>query len=323
MSPRIVYYCFPTGRAHGGVKMVLRHVETLRELGFDAVCQLGPENAPPTWLEHAAPVMAAEPIRPDDILVLPEDATQALQAAAATPHQKVVFCQGQFLLAMRGLDTLVAYPADNRPTIMAVGSGQVRTLRRLLPDWTIELVPCFADERWFAPGDKQSRAVAFDPKKRELEARMIRPMLNRLYPHEADRPWLRLERLTEAQVARGLGAAELYLALPRFESVGLASLEAMASGCVCAGFTGIGGRDYTTPDNGFWVTDDDVEAAVDALARAADLARTGGAALAAMREAARETAAQWSYARFRVALEDFWMRFAPEARVLGLSAQSR
>ncbi len=94
----------------------------------------------------------------------------------------------------------------------------------------------------------------------------------------------------------------------------MATLEAMASGCVCAGFTGVGGQEYATPENGFWAPEDDCEAAVDALAQAADLVKTGGPPLARLVEAARETARHWSYAVFRPALEDFWHRFAPEAR---------
>jgi glycosyltransferase involved in cell wall biosynthesis len=99
------------------------------------------------------------------------------------------------------------------------------------------------------------------------------------------------------------------------EAVGMTPLEAMASGCMVAGFTGIGGRDFATPENGFWVDEDDVEACADAMAQAADVVATGGVAAARRLDAGHETAARWSYANFRVALEEVWMRLAPEARV--------
>jgi hypothetical protein len=316
-APRIVYHGFPPAGAQGGVKMAVRHVETLRDLGFNAVYQLGPANTAPAWLQHTAPVLPAAPVRPGDIVVLPEDAAEALRSTAGLPVRKVVFCQSQLFLAMRSLDALDAFAPHDRPVIMAVGPRQAATVRRLLPGWTVELVPCFADERRFRPGEKISPAILFEPKKRPIEPRFIAPVFRRLHPAHAARPWRKLEGLTEAEIASTFAAAELYLALPRFESVGLAALEAMASGCVCAGFKGIGGRDYATPDNGFWVDDDDLEAAADALGQAADLVATGGPALAAVVEAGRATAAQWSYARFREALEAFWMRHAPDARVRG------
>ncbi len=89
----------------------------------------------------------------------------------------------------------------------------------------------------------------------------------------------------------------------------------MASECICAGFTGVGGWEYATLDNGFWVPDDDYIAAADALAQAADLVATGGPALRAMKDAGRETAAQWSYSVFLEALERVWTDLAPEARI--------
>jgi glycosyltransferase involved in cell wall biosynthesis len=98
------------------------------------------------------------------------------------------------------------------------------------------------------------------------------------------------------------------------ESVGLTTLEALASGCVCAGFTGGGGRQYATPDNGFWVEEDDCLAAADAVAQAISLVRSGGAPLRRYVEAGLATAQQWSYAAFRAELEAAWSRLAPEAR---------
>ena len=112
-----------------------------------------------------------------------------------------------------------------------------------------------------------------------------------------------------------MAASDHFLSLSRMESVGMTPLEAMACGCVCAGFTGVGGQDFATPENGFWVPEEDCVAAVDALAEAADLLRNGGPALERRLEAGRETARQWSYARFREALEETWMRLAPEARL--------
>ena len=53
-------------------------------------------------------------------------------------------------------------------------------------------------------------------------------------------------------MARVFGESALFLSLSRFESLGLTTLEALASGCIVAGFTGFGGRDYATACNGWW-----------------------------------------------------------------------
>ena len=307
-ATRIVYYAFPNAKIQGGQKMILRHVETLRDLGFNAIYWTTKATTLPTWLSHDVPVEYSTPIRRGDVVVLPEDAVNSIATVAGLDHPVVIFCQNQFILAAFALDALDRFPASRSPTIMAVGQGQAATLGRLYPRARVEVVPCFADERLFRPAAEKSSAIAYMPKKRGLEPKIIRGFLRKLHPRHADRPWLEIDGKPEAEVAATLAGAELYLSLSRFESVGMSTLEAMASGCVCAGFTGVGGQDYATPANGFWAPDDDCEAA-------ADVVLTGGPPLRRLREAGEETARAWSYARFRDALEETWMRLAPGARL--------
>ena len=103
-----------------------------------------------------------------------------------------------------------------------------------------------------------------------------------------------------------MGSASVFLSLARMEALSITTLEAMASGCLVAGFTGIGPREYTSSVNGFWADEDDCEAAAQALVRALALAEQGGGAAAIMRHAATATAAQWTHAAFVEALSGFW-----------------
>ncbi|THD74438.1 MAG: glycosyltransferase family 1 protein [Phenylobacterium sp.] len=312
---RIIYLAFPSGAVQGGQKMLFRHVETLRALGFDAVCLLGAKSQPPTWFEHAAPVVQGEfPIEADDILAVPDDAPQMLAQVAPIRARTVVISQNPYLFTALSLQAMARFPADRLPPFIVMAPGQAALLGRLYPQAQVERVPCFADERLFAPGAK-TPAVAYAPRKRPVEAASIQGLFGALHPRHASLDWRGLEEATETEVVATLGAASLFLSLSRLESVGLTTLESMASGCVCAGFNGVGGWEYATPENGFWAPDEDCEAAADALAQAADLVETGGAPLKAMVEAGRETAARWSYAAFREALEATWMKLAPEARL--------
>lgn len=313
--PRIVYLLLSAGGIAGGHKMAVRHVETLRELGFDAICYIGVEGKAPSWLTYKAPLEFGSPVKPDDILVLPDDADTALRTTLDSDLRTMVFSQNPFNFAAKTFDIVAQFPAARFPPMIAVSGGLAATIRRAFPRAQVEIVPCFADERIFRPAAHKVPAVAFAPRKRPLEAAAIRALFSRLYPRHQDLSWKALSGAHEDAVAAAFASSSLCLSLNRLESVGMTTLEAMASGCVCAGFTGVGGREYATQDNGFWVPDDDCEAAADALARAADLVRAGGAPLQRVRDAARATAEQWSYARFRTALEAVWMRLAPEARL--------
>lgn len=311
---RILYLLLSGPRLTGGQKMTVRHVETLRELGFDAACVLGAGGAPPVGLRHRAPILAGVDTRPDDILVLPEDAPNAMRQFVGRPERVVVFAQALYGLAGLGLDAYDAYPPDARPPMMVVGPEMARVVRRMYPATQVELVPCFADERLFRPAATKRYAIACTPSKRPQEAAVVAAFLPRLHRALPPPPWIMIDGRSEAEVAAEFAASALFFSVNRAESVGITTLEAMASGCVCAGFLGVGGLQYGTADNGFWAPDDDCVAAADALARAAELVRAGGAPLAAVVEAGRETSARWSYARFRAALEETWMRLAPDAR---------
>lgn len=313
---RIVYLAFPAGRVAGGHKMILRHVETLRELGFDALLWLNQAQQGFAWLEHRCPVEVGTPFRPDDILVLPEDAPNAIAHVAGLPQRAVIFCQNQFGLANVGVAGVDRFPTERRPVFITPGRVCGETVSRLYPDAQVEVVQSFADERVFHPREPRRLQVALTPRKRPAEAQVIRNMFVRAHPRHAAIPWVELNEATEAEVAETFGTSALFLCLSRMEAAPMTPLEAMASGAICAGFRGVGGREHSNEANGFWAPDDDCLAAADALAQAADLVAAGGPGLARMQAAGFETARAWSYAAFRPMLEAVWARLAPQARTL-------
>ncbi|ODT87247.1 hypothetical protein [Phenylobacterium sp. SCN 70-31] len=305
-GPRIIYLTPYAQVLSGGTKMVYRHVEALNAMGFDAVVRRPAEVDPPGWFRHEARSEdMASPLRPDDILVLPEDAPEALIRCAPLPNPKVIFCQS--LVAMPAFwSSAVPREVQARYRTFLTGSeGMAAFVARHFDYDLISVVPVFADERLFRPGPK-ARLIACSPRKRPYEQRAIRYMFERLHPDAAGWRWEILETETEARTAEVMGRASVFLSLARMESTCLTNLEAMASECLMTGFTGVGPREYASPVNGIWVDEDDCEAAAHALSRACALADAGGGAAALMRHAARTTAARWTYAGFRERLASFW-----------------
>lgn len=298
-----IVYLVPAAGPTGGSKVAYRHVEALIGLGYDAVVRT--PARPPEWFRHAAPVEPATGRHaPGDILVFPEDAAELMAASAASPQRKVVFCQNPYFAAA-GLGRLGEGVRERYRNFMACSPGVAMWAARYLDHDVIGTVPAFADERLFAPGPK-TRTIAAMPRKRPLELRAIRHMFERIHPNAADWTWDIIEQRTEAETAQALAGAAVCLNLARLEGMSMATLEAMASGCLVAGFTGIGVREYATTMNGLWVGEDDCEAAALALSRACALAEEDGAAAHLMRHAARTTAAQWSHAACVEALDLFW-----------------
>ena len=310
---RIVYIHLSNPDLAGGQKVAMRHVETLNDLGFNAVGYADPGVETPPWFTHRAPIVRGSPLQPDDIVVVPEDGVRALGVVAASPARRVVvICQNPYYLASSRSIEIIAGQPERFSTLLTVGPKHATLMRRLFPHASVEMVRCFADERLFRPAAKLP-VIAYAPRKRPMEAAAIRGLHLRAHG-DPGLQWTPLDNVTEAQMALALGQASLFLSLSRLESVGMTTLEAMASGCLCVGFTGVGGSEYATHENGFWVPEDDCAAAADALAAAVELHRTGGPKLSAMLEAARETAAAWSHATFKRELEAAWSRLAPDAR---------
>ncbi len=301
---RIVYFCLPNKGIAGGAKMIFRHVEALIELGHDAVVFTRTAADVPAWFESRAPVITDGDFRADDILVAPEDSPTLLRQMANAPQRKFIFCQNHFYSA-RGMAKLSATELAAYSGVMACSRTVADWVSWRFPTLSVQVVPAFADERRFRPAEKQD-AIALIPRKRPTEAAYMRDVFRFTYARHAKMPWFWIEGAPEDETAGVMGRSRLFLSLSRLEGLGMAPLEAMAAGCLVAGFTGEGGREYATEDNGFWVDGDDPGGAVEALASAADLAATGGPALQRMLEAASETAARWSRTEFVKALEAQW-----------------
>ena len=226
---------------------------------------------------------------------------------AALPQRRVVFCQNHFYAASQGIGRLTQDEAARFDDYMACSQTVANWLSRFMPHRSIEVVPAFADERLFAPATK-TLSIACSPTKRPLEFVAIQTMLRRLNVSRSPWRWAVIQDKSEAEVAILMGQATAFLSLGRLEGLGMTTLEAMASGCLVVGFTGVGGREYATPANGFWVDEDDVVACAETLTRALTLIEAEQPIVGQMRAAARETASRYSYAHFLSALNAFWSR---------------
>ena len=168
------------------------------------------------------------------------------------------------------------------------------------------VVPAFVDERVFRPNSTKEFMICCTPRKREAEFRVIRQLFDRLYSGIVGWQWSPLHGAAEAVVAETFERSAVFLSLSRFESAGVTTLEAMANGCIVAGFTGVGTEEYSNPANGFWASDDDCDGAARALLAAAEVVERGGAVYDLRRQAAQNTASEWSFERSTKALIEYW-----------------
>lgn len=299
-----IFLCPPVVTINGGIKYIFRMAEVLRAAGHDAVV-FEQQARRPAWLNSDVPVVGQDIFRRDaaQVLVFPEDQPQPLAAFRDWPQRKVIYCQNHFYsaLGVTGGD----YAAFGVSHILCSSRTILDYAKQRHPAMAAHLVPYGINRDLFQPRAKQKR-IAFMPRKRAIEATYIRDLFRHRYPQHRDWEWQELSNMSETDVARAMGEAEVFLSLSRLEGFGLTPLEAMAAGCVVTGFTGIGGREYATPENGFWAAEDDFPACVEAIKRAGDLASGSDAPRAAYFSACQKTLEAYTTDVFRGAVIAAW-----------------
>jgi glycosyltransferase involved in cell wall biosynthesis len=304
--PQIVFFCPPVSVINGGIKHIFRMAETLRELGHDAVVFEQNEQRP-KWFNSTAPIVGQGIFSQtaDAIYVLPEDQPHILASFKNFPQRKVIYSQNHFYGAL-GIGEASGY-ADYGISHLLCSSKTIYDHARLRhPTLKAAIIPCAVDTATFRPTTNKQNIIAYMPRKRPIEAAYIRDMFHFGYPQYRDWTWQELSDLGEGDIAKAMGQARVFLSLSRLEGFGLTPLEAMASGCVVAGFTGIGGREYAIDANGFWAAEDDFPQCVTGLGKAVALSLEAGPALSAYHAACAKTLAAYTPETFREAIKNAW-----------------
>lgn len=303
---RIVFLSAPAGKINGGIKYTFRMAESLRRDGFEAVV-FEKDGIRPIWFDSTAPLIGHEDLspQPGETLVLPEDQPDLLEHLAGWPQRKIIYCQNPFYAAFSALGRK-SYTDCGVSALLCGSLSIIAYAAQRHPDLPRYHVPCGIDSALFKPQTPKSAAIALLPRKRPVEATYLQDMFYNQYPQWRNVAWQEIAAVSERDVANMLGKAAVFLSLSRLESFGLTPLEAMAAGCVVTGFTGIGGQEYATEQNGFWAAEDDFPACLHGLDQALGLWQQGGTALAERLAAGRATAERYTPEHFAAATRQAW-----------------
>lgn len=341
--------CPEVSAASGGVAVIYACVETLRQAGHDAVVlharadyrYPGTPFRPPilasadigrTYLRQtsrrrklhvlkgllksraASAGSAYVDLRPDDVIVVPE--FMIVTATETFPdHRKVVFSQNSFSY-IRLFDRAIRAGADPDATVLCnVGINdtcmEAFSLMSDRPGLRIVVSP---DLDLFDDGQAKQRTITYMPRKRKSEADFLHAALERR-GKVADFDLIRLDRMTQPEVARHMAESLIFVSLMKDEALGFPGIEAMASGCIVVGFTGLGTEEYFTPETGFPIREGDNVGLVLTVERIAAEYRADPARLDALRRhASGVVRARYNPQAFRDTLLEAWDRIDRMAR---------
>lgn len=99
--------------------------------------------------------------------------------------------------------------------------------------------------------------IAYMPRKRPEDMDIVLTALQQR-PALAGIPVVKIQSMTDAEVARIMRESLIFLSFSSQEGFGLPPAEAMHAGCITIGYTGVGGDEFFTPRTGFPIADSDV-----------------------------------------------------------------
>lgn len=232
---------------------MMEHVRLLRSAGRAAWLWVPGPDSPPTWFDPAVPVLVSPTLEleQDDLLVLPE--VPVVPGFDPAPGARtVILNQNHFYTYAAGTPTdWAGYPGWSRPpSVWTVSRESQEVLRALHPDLDVSLVANPVATELFQPRPSATPSVAWFSRKRPREA----ALLHRLLAIDERMTGVALHDITDESwpsVAEILGAATVFVALGHTEGFGLPLAEALAAGCLVAGYDGGGGHElFSAP--GAW-----------------------------------------------------------------------
>lgn len=321
---RIFIFLPPLRGVSGGLAVLGDTARDLRDLGREVVLVLREAGATPLALPAGLPVvtLSRAGLAADDTYLVPEGWPNALAPGLAAGARCVVYCQNWAYL-FHGLPEGVGW--DRLPvSFLAVSDPVARYIELALGTRPPVLRPAIDPARFFPPPAKPAPGpvrVGFMPRKNKALAAMVRDVVTaRSSRTGLALDWIAIDGLSPDGVAEALRSCHVFLATGFPEGCPLPPLEALACGCIVAGFAGFGGFDYMRQageggyapsvalrdvpwgGNGFYAADNDVFGAAACLEAAAGLWVAGGARLTGVLENGRLTAAGYGAAERRDAL---------------------
>lgn len=322
------YFFMPAlKKVSGGMAVISQIATHLYEANY--VVKFVTRGALPQELANPRniPVMQIGDMRtaPGDRWIIPEGWPIVLEAGMKYGTECAVYVQNWAFL--HGVLPPDVSWNDLQPGLFSV-STPVSHFIEMTTGLSAPIVRPAIDREIFHPAvrkrENRKARIAWMPRKNKQLASQIRVIFEALAKQKGQLlpEWIPIDGMDRNGVAKTLQACDIFLATGFPEGCPLPPLEAMACGCLVAGFTGVGGweymrqalpngfkPDFALPDrpwgpNGFFASDGDVWGAAIALQVAYDAHLTGQSE--SILKSGLETAAWFNSERQKEEITALW-----------------
>ncbi|MDR1360529.1 MAG: glycosyltransferase family 1 protein, partial [Deltaproteobacteria bacterium] len=319
---RTIFYVPPLRKMSGGLANIYETARDITLLGGEAALS-GPDQAVPGLAEALEAGLTFLPpgsrLDSADLWCVPESWPAALFAGLQSGARLLVYAQS-WIFTLKPLPGDI--PWSRLPFAYLAVSRPVREFLRQVHGLDCpDVLPPAVGEVFFREAARPLDRVriAWMPRKNKALGENIRQIAGHILARKIPAPrleWTAIHGLRREEVADVLASCHIFLSSGFPEGFGLPPLEAMASGCVPVGFTGLGGWEYMRQTklpgekifeapfgfaqgsedqgNGFFFADGDVFGAGQGLARAIRLTAEQPELWAALSARCRKTALGYS-----------------------------
>lgn len=278
----VYYFCTEPNCAAGGVQVIYRHVDILNSNGIEAYVLHSKKGFRANWFPNRTPIVylghkaqmsllrrvknlfltTTDPvvqisggpysaITPSDVLVVPEILGYATTTIGpgipkVILNQNCYYSFKFYSLVNDGRATAYTHP-DVIATLINSHDGEAY-LRYIFSDIRLERFQLSINASLFYPGTEKKDLICYFPRKNIEDARQVVNILKARKGALGDFQLRPLDKLSQSEVADNLREAKIFLSFGYPEGFGLPAAEAMACGCVVAGYHGGGGREFFQSD---------------------------------------------------------------------------
>jgi hypothetical protein len=257
-----LYFFVPDfDKPSGGVGLLYDHVRILNELGFKASILHQKKGFEVTWLgdrKEGVPVKYMEDgkleLTMKDFFFVPEGMPQVMSMLQQqqVPCKKIVFCQN-WLYILNALQPGQTWQSFGIGDCLSVSEFQTNYIKAIMPGMRCKNVVGSIDPNIFYPPENEEEKlpiVAFYPSRDGgMKSSNVIKTFYLLFPHFKWIQFRQMGGLETEDYAKALRNAVFYAHFDEYSSWGTAPIEAWRSGCLVAGWDGVGGTEYMRPVN--------------------------------------------------------------------------
>lgn len=314
---RIFYVCPDFSAPSGGIKRIYTHVELLRENGYDAYVMHFKKGFKLRWLDSQVPIVYSSDLPlsgfgSSDTIVIPEGLPLVMKQLKTLQVKKVAIALS-FAYIFTYMPIGENWKDYGINWVMANNKTTGDFIRWSMGIENIHIIGSSVDHNIFYYNpDMKSPQLAYIKRKDTLSPAVERVLKSKdVSFHKLG--FIAIENLNIQDYARVLRESKIYLTTSTSEGFPLSIIEAMACGCLCIGFDGVGGKDFIVesgPQQNFVLAESmNLIDLSSKLAELVEMIKRNDPAIETIRQNALATAAKFSPEIEKKSVLEFWQSF--------------